>query len=47
VGEGYVIALDLHMLDEKLGVVKLEDMILVGEGGNEILTISPRKLFEV
>jgi len=47
VGEGYVIALDLHMLDERLGVVKLEDMILVGEGGNEILTISPRKLFEV
>jgi len=47
VGEGYVIALDLHMLDERLGVVKLEDMILIGEGGNEILTISPRKLFEV
>ena len=47
VREGYVIALDLHMLDERLGVVKLEDMILIGEGGNEILTISPRKLFEV
>jgi len=47
VGEGYVIALDLHMLDEQLGVVKLEDMILIGESGNEILTISPRKLFEV
>jgi Xaa-Pro dipeptidase len=46
-GEGYVIALDLHMLDESLGVVKLEDMILVKEMGNEILTPSPRELFEV
>jgi Xaa-Pro dipeptidase len=46
VKEGYVIALDLHMLDEALGVVKLEDMILIKEGGNEILTTSPRKLFE-
>jgi Xaa-Pro dipeptidase len=47
VGEGYVIALDLHMLDEALGVVKLEDMILIGKDGNEILTKSPRKLFEI
>lgn len=47
VGENYVIALDLHMLDEALGVVKLEDMILVGKDGNEILTKSPRVLFEL
>lgn len=47
VGEDYVIALDLHMLDEVLGVVKLEDMILIGKCGNEILTKSPRKLFEI
>jgi len=47
VEEGYVIALDLHMLDEGLGVVKLEDMILIKRTGNEILTTSPRKLFEV
>jgi Xaa-Pro aminopeptidase len=47
VGEGHVIALDLHMLDEGLGVVKLEDMILIKRTGNEILTISLRKLFEV
>ena len=47
VGEDYVIALDLHMLDEALGVVKLEDMILIGKSGNEILTKSPRKLFEI
>jgi Xaa-Pro aminopeptidase len=42
-----VIALDLHMLDEAVGVVKLEDMILIGKEGNEILTKSPRVLFEV
>ncbi len=42
-----MIALDLHMLDEALGVVKLEDMILIGMRGNEILTKSPRKLFEI
>lgn len=47
VEEGYVLALDLHMLDEARGVVKLEDMILVRDGGNEILTPSPRILFEL
>jgi Xaa-Pro dipeptidase len=47
VEENYVIALDLHMLDEALGVVKLEDMILIGKEGNEILTKSPRVLFEL
>jgi len=47
VEEDYVIALDMHMLDMGLGVVKLEDMILIKRAGNEILTTSPRKLFEV
>jgi Xaa-Pro aminopeptidase len=47
VEEDYVIALDMHMLDPGVGVVKLEDMILIKRGGNEILTTSPRKLFEV
>jgi len=47
IGEGYVIALDIHMLDETMGVVKLEDMILIGKEKNEILTKSPRDLFEV
>jgi Xaa-Pro dipeptidase len=47
IGEGYVIALDIHMMDEAVGVVKLEDMILIGKDGNEILTKSPRTLFEV
>lgn len=45
--ENFVIALDLHMMDESIGVVKLEDMILIGEDGNEILTKSPRMLFEL
>ncbi|MFB3925122.1 MAG: M24 family metallopeptidase [Syntrophales bacterium] len=46
IGEGYVLALDIHMMDENAGVVKLEDMILVREGGNQILTRTPRDLFE-
>jgi Xaa-Pro aminopeptidase len=45
--ENSVMALDLHMLDERAGVVKLEDMVLVRSGGNKILTKTPRKLFEV
>ena len=47
VGEHYVIALDMHMMDEAVGVVKLEDMILIGHERNEVLTKSPRELFEV
>ncbi len=45
--EGCVVALDMHMMAEGSGVVKLEDMILVGGGGNEILTKTPRQLFEI
>jgi len=45
--ENGVVALDIHMMEEGRGVVKLEDMILVRRGGNEILTKSPRILFEV
>jgi len=47
VSDGFVIALDMHMMDENIGVVKLEDMILVTKNGNKILTKSPRNLFEV
>ncbi len=45
--DGYVIALDMHMMDGHVGVVKLEDMVLVRKGGNEVLTKSPRHLFEL
>lgn len=45
--ENAVLALDIHMMEEGLGVVKLEDMILVGKKGNEILTKTPRILFEI
>jgi Xaa-Pro aminopeptidase len=44
---GYVLALDIHMLRLGVGVVKLEDTVLVTDGRAEILTISPRELFEV
>ena len=45
--EGCVVALDLHMMPEAGGVVKLEDMVLDGRAGYEILTKTPRRLFEV
>jgi Xaa-Pro aminopeptidase len=45
--EGCVVALDMHMTTEGGEVVKLEDMIHVGSGGNEILTKTPRRLFEL
>ena len=47
ISEGYTIALEMHMMDENLGVIKLEDTILIGHNGNELLTTSPRHLFEV
>jgi len=34
-------------MDENVGVVKLEDTILIANNGNEILTRSPRDLFEL
>jgi len=46
ISEGFVLALDMHMMDEKFGVVKLEDMILIGEK-NKLLTKTPRELFEI
>lgn len=45
--EGCVVALDMHMMEGGSGVVKLEDMIRVGSGSNEILTKTPRLLFEI
>ena len=47
VSDGHVVAVDMHMMDENVGVVKLEDMILITDNGNEILTKSPRDLFEL
>ena len=45
--DGCVVALDMHMMDENVGVAKLEDVILITHKGNEILTKSSRQLFEV
>lgn len=47
VSDGFIIALDMHMMDENIGVVKLEDMILVTKNENKVLTKSPRNLFEL
>jgi len=40
--EGFVIALDMHMLDESLGVVKLEDMILLRRAATKFSRRPPR-----
>lgn len=45
--EGEVLVLEMHMFREGAGVVKIEDMFHIGEKENEILTRSPRTLFEV
>lgn len=42
-----IIAIEMHMLSKKHGVMKIEDTILIGENSNEILTKSSRDLSEV
>jgi len=42
-----VITIEIHVMDKHTGVVKLEDMILVGKRKNKILNITPQELFEV
>jgi len=46
ISDGFVLALDMHMMDKRFGVVKLEDMILIGRK-NKLLTETPRELFEI
>jgi len=45
--ENYVLGIEMHLLDEEAGAMKLEDTVLVGRHGNEILTVSARELGEV
>jgi len=45
--EGMVLALELEMRGSAGEVVKLEDTILVRSNGVEILTLSPRTLFQI
>jgi len=45
--EDCVIGLEMHMFREDVGVIKLEDVIVIGTEKNEILTKSPRELSEV
>jgi Xaa-Pro aminopeptidase len=47
VSENYVMGLEMHMYRKDVGVVKVEDLILITNSGNEILTKSPRNLFEL
>jgi len=45
--ENYVLGIEMHLLDEEVGAMKLEDTVLVGSHVNEILTVSARELGEV
>ncbi|WP_054030319.1 M24 family metallopeptidase [Desulfatitalea tepidiphila] len=45
--ENYILGIEMHLLDEEAGAMKLEDTVLVGRHGNEILTVSARELGEV
>lgn len=45
--QDFTLALDMHMLHPEEGAVKLEDIILITDRRVEILTVSPRELFEV
>lgn len=45
--ENYVLSLEMHMYRKDVGVVKVEDVILITNHGNEILTTSPRHLIEL
>lgn len=47
VSGNYVMGLEIHMFRKDVGVVKLEDMIRITNSGNQILTKSPRHLFEL
>lgn len=41
---GMVLAIELHLFDPQIGMVKLEDMIAVHAGTCQILTLSPREI---
>jgi Xaa-Pro aminopeptidase len=43
---GTVIALEMHLLEGDV-VLKMEDMLLIGEAANEVLSVTPRRLFEI
>lgn len=45
--ENYVLGIEMHLLDDDADTVKLEDTVLVGKSGNEILTVSSRELSEI
>lgn len=47
ISENFVMAVEIHMYREKLGVLKLEDTLLVGKDANRVLTFSSRELCEL
>jgi Xaa-Pro aminopeptidase len=47
IGSGFVLTIEVHLLDPLAGAVKLEDMVLVHPNGCEILTTAPRTIIEI
>ncbi len=47
IGENFVMAVEMHMYRQNVGVVKLEDTLLVKAKHNQILTFSSRELCEL
>ena len=45
--ENYVLGIEMHLLDDDAGAMKLEDTVLVGRHRNEILTVSSRELCDI
>lgn len=44
---GMVLAIELHLCDPEVGMIKLEDMVLVGDNGCRLLTVTERDLISV
>ncbi|MBU2511073.1 Xaa-Pro peptidase family protein [bacterium] len=47
IGENHVIAIEMHMYQENVGVIKLEDTVIIGKDSNRWLTFSSRDLIEL
>lgn len=43
----FVLTIEVHLTHPELGAVKLEDVVLVKKNGCELLSITPRNLFEI
>jgi Xaa-Pro dipeptidase len=47
ISENFVLGIEMHLMNDTIGVLKLEDTVRVGEYGNEMLTVSSRELCDI